>query len=418
MGVSKKLVFLSVLALFLSNCASSKKNNTLSFADHSEMEAMNANLPVVQGIKTINDVQSVGFEWLPISHPERIDGFVIYRTQQDQNFKRVGVVRNPFATHYYDDNLTPQTQYYYQIATIGKNGELSQMSKTINVRTSFINPVENVFASMTTPREIKVFWTPHPNPSIAKYIIQREDDQGKFVNIGAVRNRLFVEYFDRKLGDGQTHRYRVIAEDFEGAKSLPSAVVIGKTKNPPPLVKGTQASTALTRRVQLKWSPAEQKDVVGYRIYAADDLNGKYKEIAQTRATEYIDNVNTDGTDRFYKIVAVDKDGIEGNMPQEAIKGATLPRPPTPVITKGTIEDGRAIITWEAIKGTRVRDYAVYRFENNSHSKPLRYGSIIGTQFVDKAMETGTKYRYQVVSVDGDGLESRPSKEVELRLDR
>ncbi|MFC3846931.1 fibronectin type III domain-containing protein [Helicobacter baculiformis] len=417
MGVCKKIIFLGVSALLLASCASSRKNNTLSFADHQE-DRTNASLPVVQGIKTINDVQSVGFEWQPIAHPERIEGFVIYRMQADRSFRRIGVVHSPFATHYYDDGLTPQRQYYYQIATMGKDGGISTMSKTISVRTSFINPVENVFASMTSPREIKIFWTPHPNPSIAKYIIQREDDQGKFANIGVVKNRLFVEYFDKKLGDGQAYRYRVIAENFEGAKSLPSAVVVGKTKNPPSMVSDVQASADLTRKIALKWQPSTQRDIVGYKVYASDTLDGKYKEIAQVRDTRYTDNVDTDGVDRFYKVVALDKDGIEGELPQGAIKGATLPRPPTPIITKGTIEDGRAIIAWEAIKDARVKNYAIYRFENNARSKPLRYGAILGTQFVDKNMENGRKYRYQVVSVDSEGLESRPSKEVELRLDR
>ncbi len=405
------------MALLLASCATPKKNNTLSFASHSA-ESTNANLPVVKGIKTINDVQSVGFEWLPVDHPERIEGFIIYRMQADHTFRRVGIVRNPYATHYYDDGLTPQTQYYYQIATLGKEGGVSSMSETISVNTSFINPVESVFASMTSPREIKIFWTPHPNPSIAKYIIQREDEQGKFVNIGAVKNRLFVEYFDKKLGDGQTYRYRVIAENFEGAKSLPSAVVVGKTKNPPPLVADTQASTDLTRKIHVSWTPLSQPDIAGYKLYAADNAGGKYKEIAQVRDHTYTDNVDLDGVERFYKVVAFDKDGIEGVLPQNAIKGATLPRPPTPIITKGTIEDNQAIIVWEAIQDPRVKGYAIYRFENNTRSKPLRYGGILGTQFVDKNMEGGRKYRYQVVSVDASGLESRPSKEVELRLDR
>ncbi len=399
------------------SCTTPRKNNTLSFASH-KTESTNTDLPLVRGIKTINDVQSVGFEWLPVDHPERIEGFVIYRKQADRPFGRVGIVRNPYATHYYDDGLTPQTQYYYQIATLGRDGGISAMSETISVNTSFINPVENVFASMTSPREIKIFWTPHPNPSIARYIIQREDDQGKFVNIGVVKNRLFVEYFDKKLGDGQTYRYRVIAENFEGAKSLPSAVVVGKTKNPPPLVVNPQASTDLTRKIHISWTPSSQPDIAGYKVYAADNATGKYKEIGQVRDNNYTDNVDLDGVERFYKVVAFDKDGIEGVLPQEAIRGTTLPRPPTPLITKGTIEDGQAIIVWGAVQDPRVKDYAVYRFENNARSKPLRYGGILGTQFVDKNMENGHKYRYQVVSVDSSGLESRPSKEVELRLDR
>ncbi|WP_104629192.1 fibronectin type III domain-containing protein [Helicobacter bizzozeronii] len=412
-----KAVFVACLAVLLVSCAPTRKNSVLSFFGKKE-ETLNPNLPVVQGIKTIDDVQSVGFEWQPVSNPGLIDGFVLYRMQADQSFKRVAIVRNPLATHYYDDGLTPQTQYYYQIATIGKNGGISRASETISVRTSFINPVESVFASHVEPKEIKVFWSPHPNPSIDKYIIQREGSDGKFSNIGVVKNRLYVEYFDKDLPDGSTYRYRVIAESFEGAKSLPSAVVTGRTKEPPVGVTGVQASNNLTRKIQLTWTSSNQKDVVSYRIYAANRMDERFKNIAETNDTSYLDNVDADGVQRFYKVVAVDKYNLESMMPATAVQGMTLPRPATPIITKGTIEDGQAIIEWQPIQDGRVKGYAVYRFDGNSSSKPLRFGDLSKTRFVDNNMVSGQKYRYQVVSVDGAGLESNPSKEVELRLDR
>ncbi|WP_163534978.1 fibronectin type III domain-containing protein [Helicobacter suis] len=416
MASSGKIIFLTCLTLLFVNCSTPHKNHTLSFLKGEE--TIDANLPVVEGIKTINDVQSVGFEWQPVSVPSLIDGFAIYRMQKDQTYRRVGMVKNPLATHYYDEGLTPQTQYYYKIATIGKNGGVSNMSQAISVNTSYINPVESVFASQEGPKEVKIFWSPHPNPSISRYIIQREGPDGKFSNIGVVKNRLYVEYFDKNLPDGQEHRYRVIAESFEGAKSLPSVVVVGRTKAAPRDLSNVQASTDLTRKIKLTWSPSEQSDVVDYRIYAADHADGKFKNIAETKNTNYTDLVDLDGVQRFYKIVAVDKYGLEGAMPAGAISGMTLPRPTTPVITKGTIEDGRAIIQWQSIQDGRVKDYAVYRFDGNSNSQPLRFGNILNTQFIDKNMVSGRKYRYQVVSVDADGLESRPSKEVELRLDR
>lgn len=66
MGFYKNAVFSICLGLILSNCAHPRKNNTLSF--NQQQETMNANLPVVQGIRTINDVESVGFEWQPVGN--------------------------------------------------------------------------------------------------------------------------------------------------------------------------------------------------------------------------------------------------------------------------------------------------------------------------------------------------------------
>ncbi|WP_197271704.1 fibronectin type III domain-containing protein [Helicobacter heilmannii] len=416
MGFYRNAVFLICLGLIFSSCAHPRKNDTLSFSQ--QQEATNANLPVVQGIRTINDVESVGFEWQAIDKPWLIEGFAIYRMQKDQTYRRVATIKNPLATHYYDDGLTPQTDYTYEIATIGKNGGISQMSAAIPVHTSYINPVEKVFASQASPQEIKIFWSPHPNPSIARYIVQRENADGKFSNIGVVKNRLYVEYFDKNLPNGVKQRYRVIAENFDGAKSLPSAVVEGQTKPLPLPLTNLQASTNLTRKVEISWTPSNQSDVVAYRVYATNHIDGHFKSIAETKVPHYTDEVDMDGAQRFYKVVAVDSGGLEGAMPAEATRGMTLPRPATPIITKGTIEDGQAIIEWQGVSDGRVKSYAVYRFDGNSNSSPLRFGNLTTTQFIDKHMENGQKYRYQVVSIDSAGLESRPSKEVELRLDR
>lgn len=88
-----------------------------------------------------------------------------------------------------------------------------------------------------------------------------------------------------------------------------------------------------------------------------------------------------------------------------------------PIITKGTIQDSSALIQWENNPSAKIATYAVYRFEANSKT-PLRFGNITKNQFVDKDMKVGVAYRYQVVSVDKDGLESHPSKEVRLFLER
>ncbi|PAF42773.1 hypothetical protein BJI48_05785 [Helicobacter sp. 11S02596-1] len=404
-----------MLFSLLAGCAS-VQNNMLSLFGRDDK--IDITLPVVKDVKTINDVKSVGFEWEKIDDTASINGFVLYRVEKDGSAKRVATIKNPLATHYYDNGLLPQTSYSYQVSTLGKNGLVSPRSPIVHIKTSFIDPIESVFASDEYAKEVKIIWSPHPNPSISRYIIQRQDSKGVFLNIGVVKNRLYVEYFDKNLEDGKDYKYRVIAESFEGAKSLPSAIAVGRTKAQPPAITGLKASNDLAKKIQLQWDKSPQNDVVKYRIYRSDSLKSHFNLIGETKNPAYTDKIESDGVARFYKVVPVDSAGIEGDLPLGAVKGASLPPPPTPVIIKGVIENAQAIIEWQPINDDRVKSYAVYRYEGSFSSRPLRFGDITKTQFVDKEMTNGKKYRYRVVSVDANGLESAPSKEVELLINR
>ncbi|GAA7221549.1 hypothetical protein VN1272_08100 [Helicobacter pylori] len=401
-----------VLAVFIG--CSSTRNHTFSALNN--QENTDPNLPVVYSIKTINDVSSVGFEWPKIADTYDIDGFILYRLKKDSKLKRIATIKNPYATHYYDEGLETESSYTYQLATY-KGDKISKLSEPILVKTSFINPVESVFASLEYPKSVKVFWSPHPNPSVSKYIIQRQNKDGKFVSVGAVRNRLFVEFFDKDLEDGKKYRYQVIAENFMGDKSRPSIIVEGKTKDLPKEIANVRVSQNLTRHIELSWDKSPEEDVIAYRIYASNNRNDKYKFIAQTTNTSYVDKIEKDNLTRYYKVVALDKTHLEGALPREPAMGETADRPEAPIITKGTIQDSSALIQWENNPSAKIATYAVYRFEANSKT-PLRFGNITKNQFVDKDMKVGVAYRYQVVSVDKDGLESHPSKEVRLFLER
>lgn len=411
----KRILFYNAfLAVAIFSGCASLKNSSLSLFGSSDQ--IDPSLPMIKKIKTINDVKSIGFEWEKIDNIALIKGIVIYRVQKGGVLKKLTTIKNPLATHYYDTDLIPQTQYAYEFSTLGYNGLVSTRTPVLNVKTSFIDPIESVFASIDYPREIKLIWSPHPNPSISRYIIQRQNEKGVFLNIGTIKNRLYVEYFDKELQDGKEYKYRILAESFEGAKSLPSVVVTGKTKPEPISITELHASNNLARSIRIDWKKSLQEDVVRYKIYSASSLRTNFTLAGETKNNFYIHKVNEDGVERFYKVVPVDNVGIEGAMPVHSAKGMTLRAPIAPIITRAVIENNRAIIQWQKINDTQVKGYIVYRYEGKFSSKALRFSDITKNEFIDKEMKTGKKYRYQVASIDKNGLESKPSESVELLL--
>ncbi len=404
------LFWVIFLSIFLVGC--SHKNIGIGFLSNNDK--IDPSLPTISEMRILSDVTSIAFEWDLIQNPNLIKGFVLYQANPNGNAKKIATIKNSYSTHFVLDSLIPDTEYSFFIATIGLDNAVSQKSQAFKTKTSFIDPIEKAYASKENAKSIKLIWSPHPNPSITKYIIQRASDNGKFVNIATIKNRLLVEYFDENLSDGKEYSYRIIAQDFNGAKSLPSEVIIGQTRNKPKTIQSVQASTNLPKDIQLNWEAVP--DVSKYEIYFSETLEGNYRPLVKVNKNFYTDKIGKDNVVRFYKVVAIDDNDIIGELPNGAARGNTLPPPPTPIITKGSIQKGYAYIEWEVINDERVKAYAVYRYEGGKSTQPLRFANTIKNTFTDKEMQKGKRYIYKVVSVDANGNESESSSEVELLL--
>lgn len=373
-------------------------------------------LPVVPYARTIADVTSVGFEWKSPNNLENIEGYAITYKNDKQQDVPLAVVKNPYATHHFVSGLKPQTDYTFYIIVLGKENNISPQSKAIEIRTSFINPIENIFASKDLPQEIKIFWSPHPNPSVKRYIVQRQNNEGKFLNVGIVPHRLFVEFFDKNLEDGKSYVYRVVAENFEGVKSIASKAVVGVTRRKPNGLSNVQASNNLSKSILITWEiPNNTKyPITSFKIYAANNIDEKFKLIGESKKNFFKEEKLKDNQVRYYKVVPVDQDGIEGDLSVGAIKGTTLPPPPTPKITSARVKNQRAIIRWEKISEDQEISYKVCRTEKGNKKTRICFEDIQIGGFIDKEMKPNILYYYEVFSVDSNKTESAPTQIIKL----
>lgn len=369
-------------------------------------------MPLVQNIKALPDVSSVAFEWDRVKS-EEVQGYVIYRKGSDEDeFERIAIIRNPRITHFYDSGLKTESIYQYQFATLGESDMISARTKPIAIKTSFIDPVEFVYAVSDEPKLIKIIWSPHANPSIQKYIVEKLINN-QWEEIGEVKNRLGIEFYDTDLQDGVTYEYRVAGVSFQGDKSRYSKVVKATTKFPPEPLSGVSASTDVPKLIILKWNPVSNPDIKGYVIYASQEEKGSYKKVGESKNAYFEFKTPEHGMQWFFKVVAVDKDGIQGYLPQVPVRGSSLVPPEMPKIKGAHIEGNEAVIGWDT-PSERVSEVYVYRKEG-TFGKPLRFrlnGKAI--QFVDKEMQKGVKYTYWVEFVDVNQIASRPSQEFSL----
>lgn len=394
-------MYCTLLGIIFSGCAHLFFNPSLDLG-----------LSTLDSIQVLPDVSSVAFEWKRVNDAN-IAGFVVYRKENDGEFKRIAIIENPIATHFYDKGLKPESIYSYQFAILGKNDTISQRSKIFKVKTSFIDSLETLYATSDEPRLVKLIWNPHPNPSIEKYIIEKRID-GVWKEIGQVKNRLGVEYFDRNLLDGMTYEYRVAGVSFQGDRSRYSSIAKATTKFPPPPLSNITASNNLVKLIVLKWDDSKINDLAGYVVYASQKEKGDFKKVAQVLKPYLEFRTEKNGMEWFFKVVAIDKDGIQGSLSQVPVRGISLVPPAPPVIKGANVQEGQAVIGWEA-PDQRVSEIVVYRKEG-MFDTPLRFKlNAKATKFIDKEMQEGVEYTYWVEFLDVNQIPSAPSQEFKLK---
>lgn len=93
---------------------------------------------------------------------------------------------------------------------------------------------------------------------------------------------------------------------------------------PPAVPRGLQTITG-DGKVTLEWYPNEEHDLAGYKIWKSMTENGKYRLIASTRSTSYIDLDVENGVTYYYAVSAYDDSGNESELSRTTVQDT--PRP-------------------------------------------------------------------------------------------
>lgn len=397
------------LSLF-SGCATAPKPEKAITID--------STLPVLSMNGFISDITSAAFEWKPVEDP-RVIGYYVYRSTpgEDQKLHRIASVASRYATHFVDNDLKPNTQYQYRFATYTKEGSESVGSETLIVATQpMIVPVSFFQSVGNMPRSAKLLWRPHPNGKITGYTIERlnVNDQ-EWRKIATIEGRLNAEYIDNDLKDGQVYHYRIKAHTFDKLATLPSETTKVITKPLPPQIKNITASNNLPHAITLSWEASEIKDLSHYNIYRAISPNGIFSYHVKLEGITFTDTVNEDGKFYFYKVTAVDKDGLESALSSVATQGSTLSKPQTPIAYDGKIVDKAVELQWTN-NDPRTVSYSITKTTKKSwiSRESVDINNIMEPRFRDGDIKPGTGYLYEIMSVDKDGLRSLPTKAIEF----
>ena len=182
-------------------------------------------LPRVEGIRSIAGTNEIGLEWPSYGSNPNVFGYVVYRADMNGGeAKKIATLKDPYATHFADTRLEPNTSYKYTIRAYGANGLGESSPAAIVSTTKTIDSVPFAQA-YELPGRVKIIWRPHPDLRVASYIIERRvRGNDSWSSIKEINGRLSAEYIDN-VSYASGYEYRIVAKSETGMLSLPSATI-------------------------------------------------------------------------------------------------------------------------------------------------------------------------------------------------
>jgi hypothetical protein len=173
--------------------------------------------------------------------------------------------------------------------------------------------------------------------------------------------------------------------------------------------------------VHLHWSESTSDDVLGYRLFRANDPQEEFVMVSSetVQDTVFTDSVAvaTLTEQVYYRIVAVDRRFNASDYSEILPLKRPDIVPPVPAqLTSLTAERRGIRLSWVASPSADLSEYVLLRWhENSTGYQVLRRfeGGDSSYSFLDSLVRPATTYRYLLRTVDDDGLSAtRPFLEV------
>ena len=209
-----------------------------------------------------------------------------------------------------------------------------------------------------------------------------------------------TSYTNTGAAVGKTYYYRVKAVNSVGTSGY-SNIVSGKAKTAAPAAPSVTAGNSSTGKPQLTWKAVS--GAVKYEVYRSTRQNSGYSLLGTTTSTSYVNTGASTGTTYYYRVKAVNRDGMASGYSNIVSGKAKAAAPAAPSVTAGNSSTGKPRLTWKAVSGAV--SYRIYRSESRGTGYSL-LGTTSSTSYVNTGAVAGKTYYYRVKAVNRDGMAS------------
>jgi fibronectin type 3 domain-containing protein len=413
-----QILLLAVSILVFSGCGDKGYNIAgLKLPTFSE-KRLDKSLPRVKGLKAMTSMSEVALEWQPLTN-KHIAGYRIFRSDNGGEYRLIATIADRFRSHFTDKNLDQNVKYIYKISSYTDNGRVSLTSTAHATKTQRrLPPPVLLSVSKNLPNRIKLIWRPHADKTTNSYIVERlERGMKEYESIVSLDDRLTVEYIDKSIKPAEKYYYRIRARSYNGVISAPSKAMMGYSKKLPDAIKWVKATDNRPRMINIIWRDTNPPGTIDhYNVYSSTMKDTLFSLLGSTKDMKYTDRFNSDGVTRYYKITAVDNDGLESSLGVVPTLGMTVGASRGPVINEAIVRNNAVYLQWSD-PDKKARSYTVVKkYWDGWRARKIKITDFKSTKFIDTKIKPNVTYTYYVISVDKYGIESMPSHEVVLSI--
>ncbi len=382
-------------------------------------------LPVIRDFIALPDDKKIILSWDYETYKKIYTSFMVEKSENNIDFTAISKtpltnlnddVNKPSKSMYYIDTLALNNKkYYYRLYGISAFGEKGQLSKSI--------VAEGVGALTSAPRITNYVMLPDNSATI-----EWEYDPNAEPNI---------ESFEVNLSDKDKGDYKVVSEKLASNarrflyKNLePSnyftVSVIGKNKKkltsqsmliqpvdsiPPAIPVGLEGKIDSLGVVSLKWIPNTEKDVMGYRILKANNLDEEFVDIygKSYSKTSFQDKVSLKMTNKkvYYQIAAEDKKyNISKPSAILVIEKPDKIAPTAPIFKNYDSKKGNITLKWIRSYSDDVAYHSLRRrlLGTEKWEEIWVVKDTVQQDFTDSKVARGKTYQYAILARDTSGL--------------
>jgi uncharacterized protein len=379
--------------------------------------------------------KSVELSW----NRENFDGiynsYYVERADDGSTFKRIN--KKPIVNAFQGDepksrlmfkvDSLPQfnVEYLYRVRGITPFGEVSPPSDTIKVVAYITNDHNPIIIEKTNVdnESIRIGWEfdeTYERKIKGFSVLRTPNPSTPYDTIVADLSPATRTFLDKS--PDLANYYVVAAQDHAGNFKTSFPALAQLVDSIPPIApRGLIGIIDTTGLVTLTWTPNEENDLWGYRVYRANYEEEEYSQltVAPIETTIFYDTIPLKNLTKqiYYKIMAIDQRDNPSIFcePLKLIKPDLLP-PVAPVIENVESTSQGVILTIIPSSSEDVVNNLLYRRNINQANWQLVYAfDSLKTKFTytDSTLYDYKKYTYTLIAVDDSGLESEPARSVE-----
>ncbi|MBI5234334.1 MAG: fibronectin type III domain-containing protein [Deltaproteobacteria bacterium] len=206
-----------------------------------------------------------------------------------------------------------------------------------------------------------------------------------------------------------------------------AAMIIERTRQPASVgaVEGRKYDAAVippqdlrvktgAKKIRITWNYADMMNASGFKVYRALSEEGPYMILGTVTEMFFADEDPVTDGPAFYKITAMNKQGIEGGF-SVAVEARTVAGPPPPIFLSAEPDIKSAHLKWRARPGCEVPVFKVYR----KGPSEMNFKELLSVQsetmsYTDSGLRDDAAYQYAITTVDARGVESEMSQVLDI----